>query len=481
MSIVRNVDTPATLAVELVAIVALLLRQLIVLLDNQRLTRDVMAQQEELAHRAFHDPLTGLANRALFFDRVSHALDLHRRDLRPVSVIFVDLDDFKSINDAFGHETGDVVLTEVAGRLEDASRTGDTVARLGGDEFAILLEDSGDPGARRATVAGRAPGAGPCRRPARPGTGQRRQHHAWTSAPTSTTRTNCCGRPTSPCTPRSAAARTPWSATCRACVTPARTTWSGASHCRRTSPSGRLATVFQPIVRTTSGELYAMEALARWQFRGKSVSPAEFIPLADRGGFLDDLDLVVAGRALALAEAVPYRGAPILLSTNIALRHHGVDLVDRFAELLALSSVDASRLVIEVSEQDALDDAASAATLAQLRELGMQLAIDDFGVGYSNLARLETVRPDILKLDRSLIAPLASGSARRPAGTGDRAGARPRRGRRRRGRRDRGAARDPRRPRLRRAAGLLDRAACRIRRRRRLSATVLPLRPGRRR
>ena len=135
---------PITLVVQAGAIAALLLRQLLTVLDNRRLALDVVSQQAELRFRAFHDALTGLANRALFYDRVAHALELHRRDERPVAVLFCDLDDFKSINDALGHQAGDAVLTAVGERLGRLMRSGDTVARLGGDEFAVLLEDDID-------------------------------------------------------------------------------------------------------------------------------------------------------------------------------------------------------------------------------------------------------------------------------------------------------------------------------------------------
>ncbi|HEY8301890.1 MAG TPA: EAL domain-containing protein [Jatrophihabitans sp.] len=408
VGIVRNLDTPVTLAVELVAIGALLLRQLIVVLDNRRLTQDVMAQQEELTHRAFHDPLTGLANRALFFDRVSHALDLRRRVLRPVSVIFVDLDDFKSVNDAFGHETGDVVLTEVAGRLAATCRTGDTVARLGGDEFAVLLEDAGDPelAAQRLLAA--------LRSPVRVGD---RLVPVCASVGSTTLDADAEIDDTRELLRQADlamyAAKRSGKNTVVSYLPSLRS--AGEDDLERRIAlhadvaAARIGTVFQPIVWTASGELFAMEALARWQFRGQPVSPAEFIPLADRGGFLDELDLVVAGRAMALADALPYRGSAVLVSTNVGLRHHSADLVGRLTELLASSPVHPSRLVVEVSEQDALDDADSGATLALLRESGVRIAIDDFGIGYSNLARLEALRPDILKLDRSFVAPLASG------------------------------------------------------------------------
>ncbi|WP_295701092.1 GGDEF domain-containing protein [Lapillicoccus sp.] len=134
-----------TLAAAAFVIAALLGRQLLAVLDNRALVRQVLAAQHELRYQAFHDPLTGLANRLMFGDRLRHSLELHQRDLRPLSVLYCDLDGFKDVNDTLGHDAGDIVLKSAAERLNAVTRTGDTTARIGGDEFAILLEDGGDP------------------------------------------------------------------------------------------------------------------------------------------------------------------------------------------------------------------------------------------------------------------------------------------------------------------------------------------------
>jgi diguanylate cyclase (GGDEF)-like protein len=128
-----------------IALATVLARQYATVRDNARLLSELAEREAELRHQAFHDGLTGLANRALFRDRVGHALELHRRDLRPLTVLFCDLDDFKVINDTTGHAGGDALLVRVAERLRGALRSGDTLARLGGDEFAVLLEDGSAP------------------------------------------------------------------------------------------------------------------------------------------------------------------------------------------------------------------------------------------------------------------------------------------------------------------------------------------------
>jgi diguanylate cyclase len=408
VTVVQNTDNSATITIEAVAIVGLLLRQWLVMLDNRRLTLDVMAQKDELTFRAFHDPLTGLANRALFYDRVAHALELHQRDLRPVSVIFVDLDDFKSVNDAFGHDAGDLVLSAVAERLRAVVRTGDTIARLGGDEFAVLLEDDDDPElvAVRLLDAFAAPvRVGTRDVPVRASIGSTMLHAAEQSmdsqellkqADLAMYAAKRGGKGTA----------VSYTAELRA-GSDADDDLELRIALSEDVRIGRIGTTFEPIVYAESGELCAMEALARWEYRGAPVPPAHFIPLAERGGFLADLDLVVARRALQIATSPECVAHGMIVSTNIGLaRMAECDLPRRLAELVAEFGAVPNRLVVEVSEQELLDDPRTTATLAALRGLGVGLAIDDFGVGYSNLSRLERIQPDVVKLDRSFVAPL---------------------------------------------------------------------------
>jgi diguanylate cyclase (GGDEF)-like protein len=137
--------SPTAKVAALVLVGLLLARQYLTLRQNAVLVARVAAREEELEYRALHDGLTGLANRVLFRERLEHALDLHARDRRPVAVVYLDLDDFKQVNDTLGHAAGDELLVRVTERINGAVRTGDTVARLGGDEFAVLLETGDDP------------------------------------------------------------------------------------------------------------------------------------------------------------------------------------------------------------------------------------------------------------------------------------------------------------------------------------------------
>ncbi len=411
IAIVHNVGTPVTFGVETTAILALLLRQLIVVLDNRRLTLDVMAQKAELTHRAFHDPLTGLANRALFYDRLAHALDLHRRDLRPVSVVFVDLDDFKSVNDAFGHDAGDLVLTEVARRLLDVVRTGDTVARLGGDEFAVLVEDDGHPTgvAERILEALSAPvRIGDRLAPARASIG---------------TTTLDPGRDSCDIQELLRQADVAMYAAKRAgkgmsiSYMPGLGGVAEADLARHAALSddiaaGRVEVELVPIAAPTNGMLFAHCAVPRWSYLGADVAVDDVVALADSCGVLAELDLTVVERAITMALSLD-DSVPVLVTTRVGLaRMADLDLPRRLGELIASFELAPGHLVIGIDEPDTPDDPDLLRVFDALRGAGAGLAIDHFGVGYSNLARLEMVQPDVVRLDRSLVAPLVTAPQR---------------------------------------------------------------------
>ncbi len=402
VSVVRMRGDLMAPLVAAVSVATVLVRQSLTLLDNRKLMRNVAAQQDELTYQAFHDPLTGLANRALFYDRVQHAMDLHRRDLRPVSVMFCDIDDFKPVNDTLGHAAGDAVLVATAERLRAVVRAGDTIARLGGDEFGLLIEDDGDPTMLAARlldafaipvrVAGRDIPLGlsvgissvdPADPPIDGTELIRRADVAMYAA-------KRAGKAT---------------------AMPYRSAMSAEPandldlHLALAADvaAGTVRTALQPIVRP-NGEVYAYEALARWDYQDAPVSPAVFIPVADRAGLLGGLDMLMLRNAVRWA-ASSYSDA--LVTVNVGVSNlPDPSLPSRIARVLDEFGLPAERLVIEVPEDQVLSSEGSPRILSTLRRIGVKLALDDFGVGYSCLSRLGTLQPDIVKLDRSFVIPL---------------------------------------------------------------------------
>jgi diguanylate cyclase (GGDEF)-like protein len=395
-----------TLIVSAVAIVALLLRQLLMLLDNWQLASSVAAQREELRHQAFHDTLTGLANRALFYDRLSHALELHQRDLRPIALLFCDLDDFKMINDTLGHAAGDQVLIAVAERLRAATRTSDTVARLGGDEFAILVEDGGDPeevSARLLVAISKPVPIGTRQVPVRASIGI-------TAVEIPHTDTDIQDLLKQADVAMYAAKRAgkatyvTWTAKLQ---DDSRDDLDLRMNLAAAVAHGGIDVAYQPIV-FVDGSLYGHEALARWSHNGKPVAPDVFIPVAGRAGFLPQLDMQVIGGALASTRAMESTHS---ISVNIALSHLAdTGVAGRIERLLERYDIAPWRLIVEVPEDHAIDSPEVHRSLQALRGIGVRLALDDFGVGYSSLSRIGTLNPDIIKLDRSFVAPLGRAS-----------------------------------------------------------------------
>ena len=404
--LVHSGTSDVTLAGSVVAVSALLARQLLAVLDNRRLTAALMARQHELHFRAFHDPLTGLANRALFYDRVAHALDLHRRDMRPVSIVFCDLDDFKSVNDSLGHDAGDIVLVTVAERLNAIVRSGDTLARLGGDEFAVLFEDDGDV----AVMADRMLQA-----LARPVMIQNRTVPLRASIGRSTVAATDGDIDVPKLLKQADVAMYAAKRTGKGSAVDYTATLGGVESNALDKRiafagdlgAGRVGTALQPIL-SMECEPYAVEALARWSFDGVAVPADEFVAMAEREGLLADLDLLVARKALTqMLQYAHLMTTPVLTSINLGLgRFVEGGITDRLARLLEELDVYPTRLIVEITERDVLDDTVMHNALAALRALGVRIAIDDFGVGQSTLSRLGEIRPAIVKLDRSFVAPL---------------------------------------------------------------------------
>lgn len=364
----------------------------------------------ELRHQAFHDNLTGLANRALFSERLEHALARRRSFSANHAVLMIDLDDFKLVNDSLGHEAGNELLRTVAARLRDAVRGGDTVARVGGDEFALLLEDMNSQKAtvelvehilaivgQPVTIAGRrlVPEAS-------------------------------IGIALTDEEPRSAEELLRYS---DAAMYKAKRQHSGhycvfetamqtalaervelAADLQGAVGRGELRVFYQPILDLASQELRGFEALVRWMHPSRGLlPPAAFIPLAEQNGLIHEIDTWVLCQATTEANRWGHedaRFAQLSIHVNLSpMQLHEPDLIDTVANALSSAGLEPRLLTLELVESSVVDDLEIArARLAELKVLGVRIAVDDFGTGYSSLSHLRTLPIDELKIDKSFIA-----------------------------------------------------------------------------
>jgi diguanylate cyclase (GGDEF)-like protein/PAS domain S-box-containing protein len=378
-------------------------------------TRDVSERktfEEQLKHHAFHDVVTGLANRALFKDRIEHALARCEREDKPVSVLLMDLDDFKTINDSLGHEAGDLMLAEVGERVKDSLRAADTAARLGGDEFAVLLEDGGE-GLGAADVAVRilasleAPfhlegkevfvrasiGIAMADEFADAGGGA---DELLRNADVAMYMAKESGKNRYQIFQRemhaSALARLELKA-----------------DLQRALDNDEFVLHFQPIIELQTGDVSGVEALLRWNHpRRGIVPPLEFIPLAEESGLIVAIGRWVLREATrqgrVLQEHFPIE-PPLHVAVNLSARQlQRPELVSEVAEALVESGFAPGDLVIEITESVMMRDIElSIQRLAELKEIGVRLAVDDFGTGYSSLNYIQRFPVDILKVDKSFV------------------------------------------------------------------------------
>ncbi len=369
------------------------------------------ALEDELRHQAFHDGLTGLANRALFEEHLVHALARARRHHQPVAVLFLDLDDFKTINDSLGHEAGDELLRAVAIRIASVVRAEDTAARLGGDEFAVLA-DSSDSEDEARTIAARLLAA-----LAEPFDVAGRELRVTVSVGLAWSDGSLGVRELM----RDAdtamyAAKDGGKNTIR--------TFETGMHRRvlhRLELTGELQQAleqeqfeldYQPVVDLHTGSIYGVEALVRWAHpqRGR-VAPAEFIPLAEETGLIVPLGAWILRTACEQAgrwnRDLPNR-SPVTIGVNVSTRQlHDPTFPELVREVLASTGVPPSSLALEITESLLPEDGAAVTErLAQLAALGVHIAVDDFGTGYSALSRLHHFPIDTVKIDRSFITGL---------------------------------------------------------------------------
>ena len=387
-------------------------------IQPETLRRSVLYAMErkraQLAHEALHDPLTALPNRTLFRDRCLQALAGIGRMTSGVGVLFVDLDDFKKVNDSLGHAAGDKLLIEVAERLRHALRAGDTVSRFGGDEFTVLgaTLDNRHDASQLALRLARALGE--------PFAISNREVSLTCSIGIAFT----FERETDPdglihdadlamyrAKERGGACHEVFGQSLRARTTRRREL---EAELRTAMDEDQLRVAYQPQVELASGRLAGLEALARWQHPERGmVAAGEFIRVAEDTGLIHDLGRWVLNKACR--DYAGWRSAGALeedvqIAVNLSPRQLARgDIVDSTAAVLAETGVDPQRLCLEVTEGAVVSHASRAGSvLKRLKMLGVTIAIDDFGVGYASLGYLERFPIDILKIDRSLIDGIAS-------------------------------------------------------------------------
>jgi diguanylate cyclase (GGDEF)-like protein len=382
-------------------------------LENARL-------YDEIRHQALHDGLTGLANRVLFRDRVIQALERSRgRDGRPFGILFIDLDDFKVLNDTLGHARGDDVLVAAAARVAASLRPADTAARLGGDEFAVLLDDVGDE-ERALSIAIRLADA--LREPLDLGDASPR-----IAASIGVALSGTDGETADDLLRNADVAMYAAKSSSRGRAELFRSALRAeaaarsdlAALLRGVDQRGELRLDYQPIVELATGAVVGLEALVRWQLPDRPLlMPMQFIDLAEETG-----DIVPMGRWILREACRQTREWQLRLelpdlevSVNLSARQFQEhDLVESVRSILDETGLPASTLTLEITESGLMQrTAGTIGRLAELRTLGIDLAIDDFGTGYSSLSYLERFPVDILKIDRSFIAGVTA-TGERPA------------------------------------------------------------------
>jgi diguanylate cyclase (GGDEF)-like protein/PAS domain S-box-containing protein len=376
---------------------------------NTRDETDRVALQEQLRHQAFHDPLTGLANRALLSDRAAQAFARSRRSGAKVAVMAIDLDAFKVVNDSLGHQVGDRVLRDVAERLRSVTRPEDTVARTGGDEFLVLVDAVDSIGAAVA-LAGRLRVA--------------------VSAETESDGSAFCVTP-SVGVAVARASQTTFEQLLRDADMAMYSVKAGGRNAvqlyqpsmhhqarerfrlqadlRKALECNEFWLLYQPEFDVSDERLEGFEALIRWNHPQRGlVPPDQFIPLAEESGLIVALGRWVMLEALRQGAAwndMSPGGRPVNISVNVSpVQLKAPSLADDVKDALKQSGISPARVILEITESSLAEDShAAIATIHALKALGVRIAIDDFGTGYASLSYLQSMPVDILKIDQSFV------------------------------------------------------------------------------
>ncbi|WP_149100649.1 EAL domain-containing protein [Actinoplanes teichomyceticus] len=374
--------------------------------------RDVTEQRQlerELTHQAFHDAMTGLANRVLFADRLRHALARSARDGSVVGVLFIDLDDFKIVNDTLGHAVGDQLLIAVAHRIAGSLRADDTAARLGGDEFAALVENVNDPGAVEETATRILTAlAEPVPTDAKP-------LHAVASIGITTTlegndSDELLRQADLALYVAKGAGKNQWRRYQRHLHDEMVERLELRSALDHAVNEGHFLLHYQPIVDLPTGAAVGFEALVRWHHPTRGViTPDQFIEVAEESGLIVPMGrwvLEEALRTVADWRRILAPGPAPYVSVNVSVRQfREAGFVDQVRNALHHTGVPPESLMLEITETLLMKDDEQRiwADLSTLREMGIRIAIDDFGTGYSSLGYLRQRPIDVVKIDKTFI------------------------------------------------------------------------------
>lgn len=396
---------------------------IVALADQASLALNDARAVDQMRHLAYHDALTGLPNRLLFFEHLARAVANANRSGASIAVLYLDLDRFKLVNDSLGHNVGDLLLEAVAGRLRASLRVADLAARLGGDEFAVLAENTSADGA--ALLAERI-----CEDFGEP---FRIGGHELTVTASVGVVVDVAGHTDADSLLRNAdlamyRAKLDGFGKHAVYEPDMHAVASDRAHLernlRRAVHLEEFEVHYQPIVWLTSGEVVGVEALVRWRRDdGVLVPPVEFIPVAEEMGLIVPIGRLVMHASMHQVRAwqdTQQGAAQLNLSINLSARQlYQPDVVAEVVDALRITGFDARRLTLEITETALMHDTTTvSARLEELRALGARIALDDFGTGYSSLSYLHKFPIDVLKIDKSFIDDIASDSDKANLGRG---------------------------------------------------------------